>query len=99
MRTVYSGIYLIALLFVLSACQKYQDAISGNNQIPSPAILPAPIERPVSYIQEIRPIIESKCLSCHSCFDAPCQLKLESSEGLLRGAFRESIYVGARKEA
>jgi len=99
MRTVYSGISLIALLFVLSACQKYQDVISGNNQIPSPAILPAPVERPVSYTKEIRPIIESKCLSCHSCFDAPCQLKMESAEGLLRGAFRESIYGGARVEA
>ncbi|MXS83264.1 fatty acid cis/trans isomerase [Nitrosomonas oligotropha] len=99
MRTVYSGIYLIVLLFVLSACQKYQDAISGNNQIPIPAILPVPIERPVSYTQEIRPIIESKCLSCHGCFDAPCQLKMENAEGLLRGAFRESIYGGVRTEA
>jgi hypothetical protein len=87
------------LLFVLSACQNYQDAISGNSQIPIPAILPASIERLVSYTQEIRPIIETKCLSCHSCFDAPCQLKLESAEGLLRGAFRESIYAGARTEA
>jgi len=99
MRAVFSSISFIALLFVLSACQNYQDAISGKNQIPIPAILPAPIERPVSYTQEIRPIIETKCLSCHSCFDAPCQLKLENVEGLLRGAFRESIYVGARTEA
>ncbi len=99
MRAVFSSISFIALLFVLSACQNYQDAISGNNQIPIPAIPPAPIERPVSYTQEIRPIIEAKCLSCHSCFDAPCQLKLENVEGLLRGAFRESIYGGARTEA
>jgi len=99
MRAVYSYISLIALLFVLSACQNYQDAISGNSQIPIPVIPPAPIERPVSYTQEIRPIIETKCLSCHSCFDAPCQLKLENAEGLLRGAFRESIYGGARTEA
>lgn len=91
MRAVYSYISLIALLFVLSACQNYQDAISGNSQIPVPVIPPAPIERPVSYTQEIRPIIETKCLSCHSCFDAPCQLKLENAEGLLRGAFRESM--------
>lgn len=99
MRAVYSYISLIALLFVLAACQNYQDAISGNSQIPIPVIPPAPIERPVSYTQEIRPIIETKCLSCHSCFDAPCQLKLENAEGLLRGAFRESIYGGARTEA
>ncbi|MEQ1777967.1 MAG: hypothetical protein ABL863_05455, partial [Nitrosomonas sp.] len=88
MGAVFSSISFIALLFVLSACQNYQDAISGKNQIPIPAILPAPIERSVSYTQEIRPIIETKCLSCHSCFDAPCQLKLENVEGLLRGAFR-----------
>ncbi|GKS70073.1 fatty acid cis/trans isomerase (CTI) [Nitrosomonas sp. PY1] len=99
MRAVYPYIPIIALFFVLSACQNYLDTVSGSNQIPAPAVLPAPIERAVSYSQEIRPIVEAKCLSCHSCFDAPCQLKLENAEGLLRGAFRESIYGGARTEA
>jgi len=34
-------------------------------------------ERPLSYQTDIQPIFESKCLACHGCYDAPCQLKLE----------------------
>lgn len=85
--------------FLLSACQGDNNPIVADKQAPAPVALPPAIERPISYHEEIRPILETKCLSCHSCYDAPCQLKLENTEGLLRGAFRESIYVGARAEA
>ncbi|PTQ69338.1 hypothetical protein C8R26_1351, partial [Nitrosomonas oligotropha] len=78
-------------ILLLSACQDGNNPIAPREQLPAPVALPAAVERPVSYHAEIRPILEAKCLSCHSCYDAPCQLKLESSEGLLRGAFRESI--------
>jgi hypothetical protein len=47
---------------------------------------------------DIRPIIEKKCVSCHSCFDAPCQLKLESLDGLIRGVTTHSLYDGTRKD-
>jgi len=33
---------------------------------------------------------------CHGCYDAPCQLKLDSFEGLLRGANSEKVYDGTR---
>ena len=94
-----SSTYLLSLLFLLSACQKNDHLVPDHSRVPVPVVLPAPAEDPVSYTKEIRPILEAKCLSCHSCFDAPCQLKLESVEGLLRGAFHESIYGGARTEA
>lgn len=94
MRVSRSIMYFISFLFLLSACQNNNNSISGHSQIPVPVILPAPAEHPVSYTKEIRPILETKCLSCHSCFDAPCQLKLENAQGLLRGAFHESIYGG-----
>lgn len=89
-------------LFLFSACQNNHPSIvdlSFPAPTPAPVPLPAPVERTVSYTKEIKPLIEFKCLSCHSCFDAPCQLKLESTEGLERGAFHESIYGGARTEA
>ncbi|PSJ18134.1 fatty acid cis/trans isomerase [Nitrosomonas supralitoralis] len=91
--------YLLSLFFLLSACQNNNTMLPSSTPASSPVALPAPAEHPVSYAKEIRPILETKCLTCHSCFDAPCQLKLESAEGLLRGAFRESIYGGVRTEA
>ncbi len=59
-------------------------------------------ERPVSrvqtysYTRDIKPILEQKCIACHGCYDAPCQLKLTSSEGLLRGATGKPVYDAAR---
>ncbi len=93
------SMYLLpCLLFLLSACQN-DSLTSVTKPVLQPATLPAPVERQVSYTKEIRPILEAKCLSCHSCFDAPCQLKMENTEGLLRGAFPKSIYGEARTEA
>ena len=35
-------------------------------------------------------------MACHACYDAPCQLKLESYKGLLRGASTDKVYDGSR---
>ncbi len=29
-------------------------------------------------------VLEQRCMVCHGCYDAPCQLKLEAHEGLVR---------------
>lgn len=60
--------------------------------------LPTATQQPVSFNDDVRPIVEAKCLACHSCFDAPCQLKMEYSDGLIRGAHKDSVYDGARLE-
>ena len=49
-----------------------------------------------SYSSDIKPILDQKCIACHACYDAPCQLKLSSSEGLLRGGTGKPVYDGAR---
>jgi len=53
---------------------------------------PAPTA-PVSFNEQIRPIFEHKCIACHGCYDAPCQLKLETATGLDRGASPVSVYA------
>lgn len=53
-------------------------------------------EPPVSYRHSIQPILEQKCVACHACNDAPCQLNLGSGEGLLRGASKIKVYDGTR---
>ena len=50
----------------------------------------------VSYWQDVKPVFESRCIVCHACYDAPCQLKLTSYEGLARGANIEQVYNGER---
>ncbi len=48
------------------------------------------------YHRDIKPIFDKRCVSCHACYDGPCQLKLSSYDGLDRGASKELVYDGAR---
>ena len=50
----------------------------------------------VSYRKQIKPILEGRCVVCHACYDAPCQLKLGSWEGIVRGLSSDLVYHGSR---
>jgi len=54
---------------------------------------------PISYTRDIEPILTEKCVACHACNDAPCQLNLGSGEGALRGVSKVSVYQGDRSTA
>jgi hypothetical protein len=46
----------------------------------------------VDYWRDVRPIVENRCVVCHACYDAPCQLKMSSIEGIERGAITSNSY-------
>lgn len=48
------------------------------------------------YPAEIKTLVEQRCMVCHGCYDAPCQLKLDAWAGLQRGASKEQVYDGSR---
>ncbi len=48
---------------------------------------------------DVKPILEKRCIVCHGCYDAPCQLKLSSYTGLARGGSKEKVYDGERISA
>jgi hypothetical protein len=56
-------------------------------------------EHKVSFYKDIKPILDSRCVSCHGCYDAPCQLKLGSIEGIDRGATKQLVYDSTRLTA
>ncbi len=58
-----------------------------------------PLDRPVSYEGDVKPVLENRCVVCHACYDAPCQLVLSSYEGVERGATRHPVYDSSRLEA
>ena len=59
-------------------------------------ISPAVMAAPISYSRDIQPIFTDKCVACHACYDAPCQLNLGSAEGTERGGSQRAVYDGAR---
>ena len=50
----------------------------------------------VSYRDEVRPILDNRCVVCHGCYDAACQLKLGSWEGIARGSSKAPVYDSSR---
>ncbi len=46
--------------------------------------------------RDIQPILDHRCVACHACYDAPCQLNLGSDEGLRRGAINKKVYDSTR---
>jgi len=50
----------------------------------------------VDYWQHVKPVLESRCVVCHACYDASCQLKLSAIEGIERGASKAPVYDSTR---
>jgi hypothetical protein len=53
----------------------------------------------LSFRDDVQPVLDQRCVVCHGCWDAPCQLKLSSHEGVARGANPDKVYDGARVKA
>lgn len=53
----------------------------------------------IDYWRDVKPILDSRCVVCHGCYDAPCQLKLGAYEGIERGASKDLVYNPARLRA
>ena len=47
----------------------------------------------VDYWSEVKPVLEKRCVVCHGCYDASCQLKISSIEGIDRGASSDEVYA------
>lgn len=96
--------YIILLCFitVFSGCAVYAglnyDQLFGPQQVRDRQ---APLQSPQAhfFLDEVKPIIDKRCVVCHACYDAPCQLKMSSVEGIDRGASKEKIYQGTRLTA
>lgn len=48
---------------------------------------------------QVKPIIDQRCVVCHACYDAPCQMKMSSIEGIERGASKAAVYDARRINA
>ena len=90
---IHSGLGLLLLLTLgcASISSSHWDQRYGKAK--AREIADSPSKATLTYYKDTRPIIEQRCVVCHGCYDAPCQLKLEAYEGLLRGANPEKIYA------
>ena len=53
-------------------------------------------KQPAGSWQSVAPIFQTRCVACHSCYNAPCQLNLQTYGGATRGAAKTNVYDGTR---
>ena len=92
--------WLFVFLF-LSGCATLGvmefDQLYGPSKVDNRLSQPkATTAQAIHFNQQIQPIIENRCVVCHGCYDAPCQLKMESRAGIERGANKAIVYSGER---
>ena len=96
-RTHAVAVSILLLVAGLAACagKTKPDPTQEQAGVDYDLLLNLP-KQPISYRDQVSPILERRCVVCHGCYDAPCQLKLSSYEGLQRGANPLKVYDGAR---
>ncbi|WP_101758799.1 fatty acid cis/trans isomerase [Oceanicoccus sp. KOV_DT_Chl] len=71
------------------------DEMYGPAQVVERTVVEKDYSEPEFY-HDIKPIVDRRCVVCHGCYDAPCQLKMSSFESIDRGASKEKVYNGSR---
>jgi hypothetical protein len=96
----FNSALLLMLVFLLAACSKGMDeSTATESAIVDYGLLMDLPDESISYADQVKPILDKRCVVCHGCFDAPCQLKLSSHAGITRGAHKLKVYDGARVRA
>jgi len=87
-------------LIVLVSCSSLPDheALFGPTVQPDRELTLVEVQQQafVSFSKTVQPILDKRCVVCHACNDAPCQLNLASIDGLDRGSSIEPVYNGGR---
>jgi hypothetical protein len=86
-------------MLLLSACSSSEKSVTTDQATVEYDLVYTMPKETISYDEKVRPILESRCVVCHGCYDAPCQLKLSSPEGIHRGANKKKVYNAARATA
>lgn len=93
---------LIVTFTVISGCATYAaynyDELYGKQEVRERIAKPGSVESDF-YVEKVKPIIDNRCVVCHACYDAPCQLKLSSVAGTDRGGTTQLVYDGTRLTA
>ncbi|WP_100656347.1 fatty acid cis/trans isomerase [Alteromonas flava] len=90
LRSILVGSVLI--VFVAGVYTFWQPA-----QVPDASIYDTPLtQAELIFERDVKPVMDSRCVVCHACYDAPCQLKLGSFSGVARGASKDPVYKGDR---
>jgi hypothetical protein len=84
-----AGVYSLLMALLITGC--------ATKALP-PVHINIPT-RAIDYQKEVKPLLDKRCTVCHSCYNSPCQLKMDSFEGTDRGASKQAVYNASRLTA
>lgn len=90
---IFSALLLAGCMAMIAKQQL--DGPFGEASVVERTVL-APDYAEPEYFADIKPILDKRCVVCHGCYDAPCQLKMSSFESIDRGASKNKVYDGKR---
>jgi hypothetical protein len=93
---LFKSCLVLIMAILLNACASSQPSLTAGQATIEYNLLYTLPEEPLSFNNDVLPILEKRCIACHGCYDAPCQLKLTSAEGIKRGANKRKVYNGTR---
>ena len=89
-------IFFVLLTTMLAACSSSEKSITADQATVEYDLLYDLPKHNLSFNDDVLPVLEKRCIACHGCYDAPCQLKLTSAEGVYRGSNKNKVYDGTR---
>ena len=91
--------WCLLLLAVLAACSSSDKPSDADLAKFDYDLIYSMPKQALDFSRDVQPVLEQRCVVCHGCYDAPCQLKFSSAAGIDRGASKELVYNGARIKA
>lgn len=95
MNKRYLLLSLLAIFILVPSCAAVLDQLYGESK-PRERVVSELPEGHIDYWQDVKPVVEQRCVVCHSCYDAACQLKMTAVEGIDRGATKAKVYDATR---
>jgi len=84
------SLFFFFIFLFLTAC--------SHAPIPKPVAVEAG-SKEINYLHDVKPLLDKRCVVCHSCYNSPCQAKFSSFEGIDRGASKQAVYDATRLSA
>jgi len=93
----FAGFFIYGSFFiVIAGCLAFYKL--NNNVAPAELKRSTASQHADYFVENVQPILKAKCITCHGCSSSPCEMKLDSYDGIMRGALKEQIF-GTRLKA
>jgi hypothetical protein len=85
---------LLSVGLILAGCAAIvRNQLDSSYGAANPQRYASPTPDPGNTWQSAKQVFDRRCVLCHACYDAPCQLNLASFEGVARGANKTRVYT------